>query len=132
MHLLKRDLAKGQAGAVILCDIDNMHPFDHANNHALGDDLLCLVAAVLASRTGWPYAYGRNCHRFGGDEFLIRLPGKDAQTAAVPAPAASSAIPAVAPATTESRTATIEPIRENDRKTVHVLFSTGPVIRDDA
>lgn len=82
-RLLKRDLAHGSAGAVILCDLDHMHEFNHANTHVLGDELLRLVASVLASRTSlnWSEPYGRCVYRLGGDEFLIRLPGVDADTA---------------------------------------------------
>ena len=43
-RLLRRDLARGRGGAVILCDIDHMLPFNHANDHVLGDELLRLIA----------------------------------------------------------------------------------------
>ena len=80
---LQRDLARGKAGAVIMCDLDNLSPFNHANDHVLGDELLRLVAAVLTFSTetdrgrGWE----QRCYRMGGDDFFIRLPGADAQTA---------------------------------------------------
>jgi len=83
LRLLKRDLAGGRAGAVIICDLDNMYAFNHANTHVLGDELLRLVAAVLTSRTsrGWAEPFGRGAYRLGGDEFLIRLPDMDEATA---------------------------------------------------
>ena len=82
LRLLKRDLAKGRAGAVIFCDLDNMAAFNHANGHALGDELLRLVAAVLKSRAdAWGASRPWGCYRFGGDKFLIRLPGVSAESA---------------------------------------------------
>ncbi len=66
-----------------MCDLDNLSPFNHANNHVLGDELLRLVAAVLTSSTATHrgHRWGHHRYQIGGHDFFIRLPGADAQTA---------------------------------------------------
>ena len=77
--LLQRDLAEGTAGAVILCDLDHFAAFNDTNGHKQGDELLRLVATTLAPRK--EDAPSHEAYRIGGDEFLIRIPGADLQTA---------------------------------------------------
>ena len=64
--------------AVAVLDLDNFKFFNDAYGHAVGDDVLRQVAAVLrvACRAGDTLA------RFGGDEFALLLPEIEAGTSA--------------------------------------------------
>ena len=77
--LLQRDLAEGTAGAVILCDLDDLATFNNGNGHQQGDELLRLVATTLAPPK--EDAPSLDAYRIGGDEFLIRIPGAELHTA---------------------------------------------------
>jgi diguanylate cyclase (GGDEF)-like protein len=77
--LLRRDLAGGTAGAVILCDLDHFAAFNDSNGHHQGDRLLRLVATTL-TRSG-DGALSPEAYRIGGDEFLIRIPGAELHAA---------------------------------------------------
>ncbi len=58
-------------GAVLVLDMDNLKPVNDAYGHAAGDSLLRQLAAVLRGMSG-PIA---PLCRWGGDEFLLVLPG---------------------------------------------------------
>jgi len=77
--LLRRDLAGGTAGAVILCDLDHFAAFNGSNGHHQGDRLLRLVGTTLAPPG--EDALSHDAYRIGGDEFLIRMPGAELQAA---------------------------------------------------
>jgi diguanylate cyclase (GGDEF)-like protein len=80
MRGLACDVQRDEA-AVIFCDMDNMLAFNYANGHGCGDQLLRLVAATLMAGFVATQPYGRGVYRIGGDEFLIRLPGRDLTSA---------------------------------------------------
>lgn len=97
--MLQRDLVRGAAGAVIFCDLDHLAAFNNINGHIHGDQVLRLVATTLATPNDAPSHYA---YRMGGDEFLVRLPGADLQTATGLAEEARRKIkqlPAAVPAT---------------------------------
>lgn len=77
--LLRRDLAEGRAGAVILCDLDHFAAFNDSNGHHQGDRLLRLVATTLTPPRD--DALSHDAYRIGGDEFLIRISGAELQAA---------------------------------------------------
>lgn len=58
-------------GAVLVLDMDNLKPVNDAHGHAAGDSMLRQLATVLRDMAG-PAA---PLCRWGGDEFLLILPG---------------------------------------------------------
>ncbi len=70
--------ANGRTAAVILCDIDHFKRVNDAHGHAAGDRILVAVAAILAARLP---AMG-HAARFGGEEFVLVLPGQSPAAAA--------------------------------------------------
>ncbi|MBE7219622.1 MAG: EAL domain-containing protein, partial [Caulobacteraceae bacterium] len=60
----------GLATAVMLIDLDRFKPVNDLHGHAMGDLVLCEVAARLRGVTG----IGTLAARLGGDEFAIILP----------------------------------------------------------
>jgi len=64
--------------SVCLCDIDSFKNINDTYGHVFGDEVLRTCASRLASCLREYDSLGR----FGGDEFLVILPGCDAQSAA--------------------------------------------------
>jgi diguanylate cyclase (GGDEF)-like protein/putative nucleotidyltransferase with HDIG domain len=71
---VRRALAEGQPGAVLICDIDGFKAVNDRHGHRAGDLVLTEVARVLA-RHGV-------AGRLGGDEFGLWVTGDGAETAA--------------------------------------------------
>ncbi len=78
---LERAKRQGAKGALLFVDLDNFKPVNDRSGHAVGDKVLCEVAAILSS----------HCRRYdlvarlGGDEFALWLDAmgrKDAMAAA--------------------------------------------------
>jgi diguanylate cyclase (GGDEF)-like protein len=63
------------SGAVILCDIDHFKGVNDRYGHAVGDDVLCAFAGMLAHT-------GHCVGRMGGEEFGLLLPLRSAADAA--------------------------------------------------
>jgi diguanylate cyclase (GGDEF)-like protein len=69
----QRACSQGGALSVLVADIDSFKLFNDTYGHPLGDEVLRLVAGVLrqvCGDSGIP-------SRYGGDEFLVVLPGAD-------------------------------------------------------
>ncbi len=72
LHLASRvALGHGQAGTLMLLDIDNFKRFNDTYGHRTGDEVLRIVAEVLNSRLN---EYGMVA-RYGGEEFAVILNG---------------------------------------------------------
>ena len=70
---LRDSVRQGQPLSIVLMDIDNFRLLNDTHGHSAGDHVLKLVAGHLASiRKGETLAA-----RFGGDEFIVLLPGID-------------------------------------------------------
>lgn len=63
-----------QPNALLLVDVDHFKVINDRHGHAVGDAVLVMAAALLARVTGHQGTVGR----WGGDEFLVLLPGMDA------------------------------------------------------
>jgi diguanylate cyclase (GGDEF)-like protein/PAS domain S-box-containing protein len=57
----------GQPGALLFCDLDKFKPVNDEHGHAVGDQVLAVVARRLESQV----RAGDTTARFGGDEFVI-------------------------------------------------------------
>lgn len=74
----RRALRLGQPLAVLMCDVDFFKRYNDHYGHALGDQCLQIVADTLKrvfARAGEVVA------RLGGEEFVVLLPGVDAESA---------------------------------------------------
>ena len=63
-------LRSGAKGVVVMFDLDNFKYFNNRHGHAVGDELLCLVAARLRER----FTAASCLARTGGDQFVVLLP----------------------------------------------------------
>jgi len=73
---LKTFAEDGTPMAIAFCDIDHFKSINDRFGHAVGDRVLKAVAETLAEAMA-PHVVGR----FGGEEFLVVLPGVDGPTA---------------------------------------------------
>lgn len=69
--------ATGEPVSVFLFDIDNFKKYNDRNGHLLGDRLLRLLAKLVRDSVRSDDAFGR----FGGEEFVLVMPGRSAQQA---------------------------------------------------
>jgi len=69
--------SKGAPVSVIMADVDNFKKFNDTHGHPEGDKLLKRVAEVVKSATP---KEGLSC-RYGGEEFMLVLPGFDQNAA---------------------------------------------------
>jgi diguanylate cyclase (GGDEF)-like protein len=69
--------AVGAPFSVLAIDVDHFKSYNDEFGHLAGDELLRLVAATLRAHT----RAGDLVVRFGGDEFIVLLPGVDAEVA---------------------------------------------------
>ncbi|MCG9731492.1 GGDEF domain-containing protein [Shewanella sp. Isolate13] len=68
-------LALGRKYSVAMLDIDHFKKFNDTYGHDVGDQVLKLVASKIAGVRG-----GGRAFRYGGEEFTIIFPRKDAQS----------------------------------------------------
>ena len=61
-----------------MTDVDHFKKLNDTYGHDVGDDVLKMLATYLSQVEG-----GGKAYRYGGEEFTIVFPGKDAKNAAV-------------------------------------------------
>jgi diguanylate cyclase (GGDEF)-like protein len=71
------EAVRASVGAAVMLDVDNLKPVNDTHGHAAGDELLRRVADVLRQAV----RPGDRLYRWGGDEFLLLLPGARAADA---------------------------------------------------
>src|SRR5690606_41764141 len=62
-----------RAYGLLLVDIDHFKAINDSFGHAAGD----VVVLEVARRIGLAIGGGNSCARWGGDEFIVLLPGSD-------------------------------------------------------
>ena len=70
-------LALGKNYSIAMVDVDHFKKLNDTYGHDVGDDVLKLLASHLLSVEG-----GGKAFRYGGEEFTVVFPGKDAEYAA--------------------------------------------------
>lgn len=71
--LNERLAALGNRYAIAMLDVDHFKKFNDTYGHDLGDQVLKMMASHIANVGG-----GGKAYRYGGEEFTILFPGKDA------------------------------------------------------
>jgi two-component system chemotaxis family response regulator WspR len=72
----RRACRAGTALSLVMIDTDFFKPFNDAYGHQQGDDCLIRIAHTLRNGLNRP---GDMAARYGGDEFMLLIPGSDAQ-----------------------------------------------------
>ena len=72
----RRACRAGTALSLVMIDADFFKPFNDTYGHQRGDDCLILIANTLRNGLNRP---GDVVARYGGDEFMLLIPGTDAQ-----------------------------------------------------
>lgn len=68
---------EGATLALLLIDLDHFKKINDLHGHTAGDEVLCQIAAVLLQSM----RSSDICCRYGGEEFLLLMPGMGLQTA---------------------------------------------------
>lgn len=74
----QRSALRPGVGSVIVCDIDHFKMVNDSHGHALGDRVIVALASILRAQAPEDAIVAR----FGGEEFVMVLPGWDAARAA--------------------------------------------------
>jgi diguanylate cyclase (GGDEF)-like protein len=78
VELAHQAATTGSEVAVVIGDLDEFKAINDEHGHAVGDAVLREVATRLQTALGG----GETVYRFGGEEFVVLLPGLDARAAA--------------------------------------------------
>lgn len=68
-----------QAAALVICDVDHFKTFNDTYGHAIGDDVLKIVAGIMRDHAAEDVFVART----GGEEFAMIVQGRDASGAQV-------------------------------------------------
>lgn len=87
-HEIQHACVIGKSLGLLVVDVDGMKRINDTGGHLQGDEALVTVARALRAATTSVDSVGR----FGGDEFVVLLPGADAKTTATVADRVLSAL----------------------------------------
>lgn len=87
-HLHTRTDRDGRDFALAMCDVDYFKSYNDIYGHQAGDAALVAIAAALAAQA----RNGDSVYRFGGEEFLLVLPGQSLATARIVLERATTAV----------------------------------------
>jgi diguanylate cyclase (GGDEF)-like protein len=76
-RFLEREEVRQSNLACIIADIDSFKEINDTFGHGVGDIVLCQVGRLIASKA----RSGQQVIRYGGDEFVVALPGVDVEAA---------------------------------------------------
>jgi diguanylate cyclase (GGDEF)-like protein len=80
---LLRDAARGQAGSIFLIDLDHFKRINDRHGHGVGDEVLVAAGQVLSNCVTEPGAPPPTLGRWGGEEFIVVMPGTTPERARV-------------------------------------------------
>jgi diguanylate cyclase (GGDEF)-like protein len=118
--VLRRDTDRA-GGAALMIDIDRFKAFNDTHGHLAGDGVLRRVAAALAAQT----RSADRVYRFGGEEFLVLLPGASIIEALAVADRQRAAVENLA-------IRTERPGRADDDEVVTISVGVAPMVLGDA
>ena len=72
---LLKDAARGQAGSIFLIDLDHFKRINDRHGHGVGDEVLVAAGQVLRNCATEPGAPPPTLGRWGGEEFIVVMPG---------------------------------------------------------
>ena len=77
-HLMAQSRSQGQPLSLLMIDLDHFKQINDRHGHLVGDECLRWAAHSIGQSLR---AYGALLARFGGEEFVVGLPGMDRHTA---------------------------------------------------
>lgn len=91
--MLRQSRAEGTGVALLVFDVDRLKSINDVHGHLAGADAVRTVGRIVGERM----TDGAIGCRFGGDEFVVALPARDAEAAGLAAQALREAVFATAP-----------------------------------
>ena len=116
LEIVARRDADRDRGAALMIDIDRFKAFNDTHGHVAGDRILREVACVLAAQS----RPSDRVYRFGGEEFLVLLPGATIIEALAVAERLRAAVEALA-------ILTEQPGRPDDDEVVTISVGVAPM-----
>jgi diguanylate cyclase (GGDEF)-like protein len=92
-------LCHGRGFAIVMCDVDDFKAYNDTYGHLKGDDVLADMATAMSSSL----RAGDLLFRYGGEEFVVYLPGADREAALIVADRIRTSVRALAIAHDGSR-----------------------------
>ncbi|MDV6374616.1 GGDEF domain-containing protein [Deinococcus arenicola] len=83
VEALLKDAARGQAGSLFLVDLDHFKRINDHYGHGVGDEVLIAVAQVLRNCVTEAGQQPPTVGRWGGEEFIMVMPGTTPERARV-------------------------------------------------